>query len=50
MDGQQQVCLFKGGAARGLSGAILTSGKATTDTARPWRLVAQNSATVPAAR
>ncbi|WP_280311765.1 serine hydrolase [Nocardia abscessus] len=36
--------------ARGLSGAILTSGKATTDTERPWRLVAQISATVPADR
>ncbi|MBF6301347.1 beta-lactamase family protein [Nocardia amamiensis] len=34
--------------ARGLSGAILTSGKATTDTKRPWQLVAQISATVPA--
>ncbi|WP_227998925.1 beta-lactamase family protein [Nocardia australiensis] len=32
--------------ARGLSGAILTSGKATTDTGRPWQLVAQISATV----
>lgn len=32
--------------ARGLSGAILTSGKATTDTQRPARLVAQISATV----
>ncbi|MFC9436270.1 serine hydrolase [Nocardia sp. NPDC057030] len=32
--------------ARGLSGAILTSGKATTDTQRPTRLVAQISATV----
>ncbi|PXX65069.1 CubicO group peptidase (beta-lactamase class C family) [Nocardia tenerifensis] len=32
--------------ARGLSGAILTSGKATTDTQRPWRLVAQISDTV----
>ncbi|MFI9401742.1 serine hydrolase domain-containing protein [Nocardia sp. NPDC052316] len=29
--------------ARGLSGAILTSGKATTDTQRPWQLVAQIS-------
>ncbi len=36
--------------ARGLSGAILTSGKATTDTERPWRLVAQISATMPADR
>ncbi len=36
--------------ARGLSGAILTSGKATTDTKRPWQLVAQISATVPADR
>ncbi|WP_454199169.1 serine hydrolase [Nocardia sp. Marseille-Q1738] len=34
--------------ARGLSGAILTSGKSTTDTKRPWQLVAQISATVPA--
>ncbi|MGQ4598990.1 serine hydrolase [Nocardia sp. R6R-6] len=33
--------------ARGLSGAILTSGKASTDTNRPWQLVAQISATVP---
>ncbi|WP_069160659.1 serine hydrolase [Nocardia altamirensis] len=32
--------------ARGLAGAILTSGKATTDTERPARLVAQISATV----
>ncbi|MEV0294743.1 serine hydrolase [Nocardia sp. NPDC050710] len=32
--------------ARGLSGAILTSGKATADTARPWRLCAQISGTV----
>lgn len=32
--------------ARGLSGAILTSGKATTDTQRPWQLVAQISDTV----
>ncbi|KAA8889954.1 beta-lactamase family protein [Nocardia colli] len=32
--------------ARGLSGAILTSGKATTDTQRPTQLVAQISATV----
>ncbi len=29
--------------ARALSGAILTSGKATTDTTRPWQLVAQIS-------
>ncbi|WP_280233934.1 serine hydrolase [Nocardia cyriacigeorgica] len=29
--------------ARDLSGAILTSGKATTDTTRPWHLVAQIS-------
>ncbi|NEW30169.1 serine hydrolase [Nocardia cyriacigeorgica] len=29
--------------ARALSGAILTSGKATTDTTRPWHLVAQIS-------
>ncbi|MEU7631366.1 serine hydrolase [Nocardia sp. NPDC049220] len=29
--------------ARGLSGAILTNGKATTDTKRPWQLVAQIS-------
>ncbi|WP_107659611.1 serine hydrolase [Nocardia suismassiliense] len=29
--------------ARGLAGAILTSGKATTDTQRPWQLVAQIS-------
>ncbi|MBF6366675.1 beta-lactamase family protein [Nocardia puris] len=28
---------------RGLSGAVLTSGKATIDTDRPWRLVAQIS-------
>ncbi|WP_067563731.1 serine hydrolase [Nocardia acidivorans] len=33
--------------ARGLSGAILTSGKAVVDTARPWKLVAQISAAVP---
>lgn len=33
---------------RGLTGAILTSGKAKTDTDRPWRLVAQISATVGA--
>ncbi|TQM31511.1 serine hydrolase [Nocardia bhagyanarayanae] len=33
--------------ARGLSGAILTSGKATGDTNRPWQLVAQISAAVP---
>ncbi|MFC9897977.1 serine hydrolase [Nocardia sp. NPDC127579] len=32
---------------RGLAGAILTSGKATTDTDRPWRFVAQVSATMP---
>ncbi|WP_043651042.1 serine hydrolase [Nocardia thailandica] len=32
---------------RGLSGAILTSGKATTDTKRPWQLVARVSAAVP---
>lgn len=32
---------------RGLSGAILTSGKAATDTDRPWKLVAQISATLP---
>ncbi|WP_433726799.1 serine hydrolase domain-containing protein [Nocardia sp. CA-129566] len=32
--------------ARGLSGAILTNGKATTDTQRPWALVAQISNTV----
>ncbi|MFI6167336.1 serine hydrolase [Nocardia sp. NPDC051052] len=32
--------------ARGLSGAILTSGKATTDTQRPWQLVAQISGTI----
>jgi CubicO group peptidase (beta-lactamase class C family) len=32
--------------ARGLSGAILTSGKATTDAKRPWQLCAQISATV----
>ncbi|MFI6045986.1 serine hydrolase [Nocardia sp. NPDC051321] len=32
--------------ARGLSGAILTSGKATTDTQRPWQLVAQISDTI----
>ncbi|MEU4596590.1 serine hydrolase [Nocardia sp. NPDC023988] len=31
---------------RGLSGAILTSGKASTDTDRPWRLVAQVSKTL----
>jgi CubicO group peptidase (beta-lactamase class C family) len=31
---------------RGLSGAILTNGKATTDTKRPWALVAQISDTV----
>ncbi|MFE9578929.1 serine hydrolase [Nocardia sp. NPDC006044] len=31
---------------RGLSGAILTSGKATTDTQRPTQLVAQISATI----
>ncbi|UGT63062.1 beta-lactamase family protein [Nocardia asteroides] len=33
-----------GDPARGLSGAVLTNGKATTDTDRPWRLVAQISA------
>ncbi|MEU8894566.1 serine hydrolase [Nocardia sp. NPDC048505] len=32
---------------RGLAGAILTSGKATTDTKRPWQLVAQVSAAMP---
>ncbi|MFI7003682.1 serine hydrolase [Nocardia sp. NPDC050175] len=32
--------------ARDLSGAILTSGKATTDTQRPWQLVAQISDTI----
>lgn len=32
--------------ARGLSGAILTNGKATTDTNRPWNLVAQISNTI----
>ncbi|WP_067710488.1 serine hydrolase [Nocardia yamanashiensis] len=32
--------------ARGLSGAILTSGKATTDNDRPWRLCARISAAV----
>lgn len=32
--------------ARGLSGAILTSGKATTDTQRPWQLVARISDTI----
>ncbi|WP_082393373.1 serine hydrolase domain-containing protein [Nocardia arizonensis] len=32
---------------RGLSGAILTSGKSTVDTDRPWRLVSQISETVP---
>lgn len=32
--------------SRALSGAILTSGKATTDTDRPWHLVAQVSNTV----
>ncbi|WP_436838489.1 serine hydrolase domain-containing protein [Nocardia nova] len=32
---------------RGLSGAVLTSGKATTDTERPWQLCAQISALVP---
>ncbi|MFC4128018.1 serine hydrolase domain-containing protein [Nocardia rhizosphaerae] len=30
--------------ARGLSGAVLTSGKASTDVNRPWQLVAQVSA------
>ncbi|MRH90520.1 serine hydrolase [Nocardia sp. SYP-A9097] len=33
--------------ARGLSGAILTSGKAVADTGRPWQLVAQISGAVP---
>ncbi|MFF2550352.1 serine hydrolase [Nocardia sp. NPDC058058] len=33
--------------ARGLSGAILTSGKATADTSRPWQLVARISEAVP---
>ncbi|MBF6175917.1 serine hydrolase domain-containing protein [Nocardia blacklockiae] len=32
---------------RALSGAILTSGKAATDTDRPWRLCARISATLP---
>ncbi|WP_406230604.1 serine hydrolase [Nocardia sp. NBC_01009] len=32
--------------ARGLSGAILTSGKATTDAKRPWQLCAQISRTI----
>lgn len=32
--------------ARGLSGAILTSGKAVADTERPWQLVARISAAV----
>ncbi|MBF6241447.1 beta-lactamase family protein [Nocardia otitidiscaviarum] len=32
--------------ARGLAGAILTSGKAVADTERPWRLVARISDTV----
>ncbi|MEU7142453.1 serine hydrolase [Nocardia sp. NPDC046473] len=32
--------------ARGLSGAILTSGKATTDMQRPWQLVGQISGTM----
>ncbi|WP_245556095.1 beta-lactamase family protein [Nocardia cerradoensis] len=32
---------------RGLSGAILTSGKSTVDTERPWQLCAQISAIVP---
>ncbi|WP_280405201.1 serine hydrolase [Nocardia brasiliensis] len=36
--------------ARGLAGAVLTSGKATTDTDRPWRLVAQISDTFPPVR
>ncbi|MFR9749955.1 serine hydrolase [Nocardia sp. 004] len=36
--------------ARGLSGAILTSGKATADTRRPWQLVAQISAAAHPAR
>lgn len=33
--------------ARGLSGAILTSGKSRLDTDRPWRLCAQIAALVP---
>lgn len=33
--------------ARHLAGAILTSGKATADTDRPWQLVAQISTTIP---
>lgn len=33
--------------ARNLAGAILTSGKATTDTDRPWKLVAQISTVFP---
>ncbi|WP_245721643.1 beta-lactamase family protein [Nocardia crassostreae] len=36
--------------ARGLSGAILTNGKATTDLDRPWKLVEQISNTVRALR
>ncbi|WP_459958851.1 serine hydrolase [Nocardia sp. IFM 10818] len=32
--------------ARGLSGAILTNGKATTDLDRPWKLVEQISGTI----
>ncbi|WP_278262058.1 serine hydrolase [Nocardia sp. AG03] len=32
---------------RGLSGAILTSGKAATDTDRPWQLVSQVSGLLP---
>lgn len=32
---------------RGLSGAILTSGKSTLDTKRPWQFVAQVSAAIP---
>lgn len=36
--------------ARGLAGAVLTSGKATTDTDRPWRLVAQISELFPPVR
>ncbi|MFE3544689.1 serine hydrolase [Nocardia sp. NPDC059177] len=32
---------------RGLAGAVLTSGKASTDTHRPWQLVAQVSDTLP---
>lgn len=33
--------------ARGLAGAVLTSGKATTDTTRPWHLVAEISEMFP---